>query len=317
VLLGWLGTEIVVVGYQAEPPLQLIYGLLALVILGAAMASRPHTASSLVRRHPLLSFFVLAYALTWAIWAPVLAQTRGWVSWDVPYALFYFGSFGPAIAGLVVTGLTSGRSGVTDLLARIWKWRVELGYYAFAVLAPSGLFALAVLIDRAASGTWSDLALLGTADYLPDLGPAGVLLLWLLTYGLGEETGWRGFALPHLQRTRDAASASLILGVFWALWHLPAFFFRDTYMALGLLGFPLFAVLMVFTSMVFTWLYNSTRGSLLLVILFHAVFNWLSVSEAGGRFGAPIMSAPMILWALYVVRRHGRENVAPVPRQMA
>jgi membrane protease YdiL (CAAX protease family) len=278
-------------------------------------AVSPSTASSLVGSHPLASFFVLAYTVTWAIWAPILAQAQGWVAWDVPYALYYFGSFGPAIAGLLVTWITSGGSGVKALLGRIVKWRVEPRYYTFAVLAPIGLFASAVLVDRATSGTWPDLALLGRTDYLPDPGPAAVLGLWLLTYGLGEETGWRGFALPYLQRTRDAASASLMLGVLWGFWHLPAFFFRDAYMAMGVLGFPLFAVLMVFTSMVFTWLYNSTRGSLLLVILFHAVFNWLSVSEAGGRFGAPIMSAPMVLWALYVVRRHGRENAAPVPRQ--
>jgi membrane protease YdiL (CAAX protease family) len=276
---------------------------------------RLHVASSLFRRHPLVSFFGVAYTVTWAIWAPILAQVQGWATWDVPYALYYFGSFGPAIAGLLVTGLTSGPSGVRALLGRIAKWRVELRYYAFAVLAPVGLFVSAVLVDRVASGTWPDLALLGRADYLSDPGPAAVLGLWLLTYGLGEEAGWRGFALPHLQRSRGAESASLTLGVLWAFWHLPAFFFRDTYMAMGVFGFPLFVVLMVFTSMVFTWLYNSTRGSLLLVILFHAVFNWLSVSEAGGQFGAPFMSAPMVLWALYVVRRHGPENAAPFARQ--
>jgi membrane protease YdiL (CAAX protease family) len=237
------------------------------------------------------------------------------VSWDVPYALYYLGSLGPAIAGLFVTGCISGRSGVVALLGRITKWRVEPRYYAFAVLGPVGLFVLAALVDRAASGVWPDLALLGRADYLSEPGLFGVLGLWLLTYGLGEETGWRGFALPHLQRNRDAVSASLTLGVFWSFWHLPAFFFRDTYMALGLIGFPLFAVLMVFTSVVFTWLYNSTGGSLLLVILFHAVFDWLSVSEAVGRFGAGVMSAPIVLWALYVVRHHGRQNAAPVPRQ--
>lgn len=279
-------------------------------------AIRPSMASSLIQRHPLVSFFSLAYAITWTVWAPVLAQEQGWVSWDVPYALYYFGSLGPAIAGLFVSTSTSGRSGAMALLGRIAEWRVELRYYAFAVLGPIGLFALAALIDRAASGMWSDLALLGRADYLPDPGPAGVLGLWLLTYGLGEETGWRGFALPHLQRNRDAVSASATLGVLWSFWHLPAFFFRDTYMALGVRGFPLFTVLMVFTSVVFTWLYNSTKGSLLIVILFHAVFNWLSVSEAVGRFGAPIMSAPMVLWALYMVRRHGRENAAPVPRKV-
>jgi len=145
----------------------------------------------------------------------------------------------------------------------------------------------------------------------------GALGLWLLTYGLGEETGWRGFALPRLQRTRSAASATFILAILWAFWHLPAFFYRDTFIEMGLLGFPMFLVSIIFATLAFTWLYNSTGGSLLLVILFHAFFNWLSVCEAGGQFVAILMSLPVILWALYLVRRYGPENAAPVPRQVA
>lgn len=167
------------------------------------------------------------------------------------------------------------------------------------------------------TGAWSDLRLLGEVDYLPYLAPLGVLGIWLLTYGLGEETGWRGFALPHLQRNRSAASATSILAVLWACWHLPAFYFRDTYGDMGVIGFPIFAFSVLFSTVVFTWLYNSTGGSLLLVVLFHAVFNWLSVSEAGGQFAAPIMTVPVILWALFVPRRYGLENVAPLRKQMA
>ena len=162
-----------------------------------------------------------------------------------------------------------------------------------------------------------DLSLLGEADYLPTIGPLGVLGLWLLTYGLGEETGWRGFALPRMQRTRPATSATFILGILWAFWHLPAFFYRDTFTEMGVLGFPMFLVSIIFASMVFTWLYNSTGGSLLVVILFHAFFNWLSVSEAGGQFVAILMSVPVIVWALYLVRRYGPENAAPMQKQVA
>ena len=171
--------------------------------------------------------------------------------------------------------------------------------------------------DFIVTSTGSDLGLPGKADYLPYLGPLGVLGLWLFTYGLGEETGWRGFALPHLQKNRSATSATLILAMLWATWHLPAFFFCDTYVELGIFGFPMFAFMMIFSTMVFTWLYNSTRGSVFIVIVFHAVFNWFSVSEAGGQFAPSIMSAPIVLWALYVVRRYGPENAAPEAKQVA
>lgn len=270
-----------------------------------------------IRRNSIVLYFILTYALTWTTWAPIVASIQGWVDWNVPYALYYLGSFGPLVAALLVTALTEGRAGLRNLLGRIVKWRVEFRYYAFAVLAPVALFLLAVLVNRAITGTWSDFSLLGQPDYLPNLGPLGVLGLWLLTYGLGEETGWRGFALPHLQKDRSAASATLILALLWAGWHLPAFFFRDTYIELGLLGFPMFAFMMIFSTMAFTWLYNCTQGSVFIVILFHAVFNWLSVSEAGGQFAASIMSAPIVLWALYVARRYGQENAAPVAKQIA
>lgn len=272
---------------------------------------------NLLKRSPLASYFIITYAISWTIWSPIVASAQGWVSWNVPYALYYFGSFGPLLSALIVTALTEGNVGIRDLLSRIVKWRMASRYYAFAIFVPIGLFVVAYLLDRLITGTWSDLNLLGKADYLPYLGPFGVLGLWLLTYGLGEETGWRGFALPHLQKDRTAASATLILALLWATWHFPAFFFRDTYVEMGLFGFPLFAFMMIFSTMVFTWLYNSTQGSVFIVIIFHAVFNWLSVSEAGGQLAASIMSAPIVLWALYVARRYGQENAAPVARQMA
>ena len=268
------------------------------------------------KRHALVLYFILTYAISWLFMIPVALRAQGLVSWQVPYSLYYFASYGPLSAALIVTALTQGVPGIRQLLSRLLKWRVGFGYYAFAVLLPIGLFALAVLANRIISGEWADLSLLGEVDYLPYLTPLGVLGIWLLTYGMGEETGWRGFALPHLQRSRSAASATAILAVVWAGWHLPAFFFRDTYVEMGMIGFLLFAFQMFFTAMVFTWLYNSTGGSLLLVVLFHAVFNWLSVSEAGGPFAPFIMTAPIILLALIILRRYELENAAPLAKQI-
>jgi membrane protease YdiL (CAAX protease family) len=248
---------------------------------------------------------------------PVALATQGWVTWRVPYALYYLASFGPMISAMVVSAVTDGRAGLKRLLGGLLKWRVPLRYYAFAVLAPIGLFGLAVLLNRAITGAWPDLRLLGQIDYLPYLGIPGVLGLWFLTYGLGEETGWRGFALPRLQRSYPAAHAGLMLGFLWACWHLPAFFFRDTYIEMGVLGFPMLVVSVMFASVVFTWLYNSTSGSLPIVILFHIFFNWLSVSEAGGEYVAILMSAPMVAWAIYVVRRYQPENASPLAKQVA
>jgi membrane protease YdiL (CAAX protease family) len=248
---------------------------------------------------------------------PVALAAQRVVTWRVPYALYYLASFGPLVSALIVSAAAEGWVGLNKLLDGLLRWKFPFRYYAFAVLAPVGLFSLAVLLNRALTGAWPDLRALGQIDYLPYLGIPGVLGLWLLTYGLGEETGWRGFALPRLQRTYPAANAALILGLFWAGWHLPAFFFRDTYVDMGYLGFPMFVVSIAFASVVFAWLYNSTGGSLPAVILFHVFFNWLSVSEAGGEYVAILMSAPMVAWAIYVVRRYQPENASPMEKQVA
>ncbi|MGW8226586.1 MAG: CPBP family intramembrane glutamic endopeptidase [Anaerolineales bacterium] len=275
------------------------------------------TDTSWIKKHSLTSFFILAYAVTWCIEIPLALSAQGLISAQIPMTLHYLGAFGPMVAALIVLALTEGRTGIKKLLSRWFKWRVGVRYYVFAILGPITFFMLAVLINRIVTGAWSDFTQLGEADYLPYVGPLGALLVWLLTYGLGEETGWRGYALPHLQRKHSAANSTLILAILWAFWHLPAFFYRDTYIQMGFLGFPVFLVSIIFATMVFTWLYNSTAGSLLLVILFHAFFNWLTVSEAGGAFTGIIMSVPVILWAIFVVRRYGPEDAAPIKRQVA
>ncbi len=272
---------------------------------------------SWIKRHSLIAYFVLAYAVTWAVEIPIALSYQGVIATRVPLWTHYFASFGPFVAAVIVTALTEGGGAVRSLLARIVKWRVDWRYYAFAVLGPVILFALAAIVSRVITGNWPDLSLLGKADYLPYVGLPAALGLWLFSYGLGEETGWRGYALPHLQSARSATTATLILALIWAGWHLPAFFYRDTYIAMGPLGFPLFAFSLLFAAMVLTWLYNATGGSVLLVILFHAFFNWLSVSDAGGPYAATIMTIPVIVWALLIPRVYGMENAAPIPRQRA
>lgn len=273
------------------------------------------TLSVWVARHALPLYFLLAYAFSWAIEIPVALSVQGVISTQVPPALYYFASFGPSLAALVVVIATEGLPGLRRLFGGLAKWRVGKGYAFFAILTPPILFAAAVLVSRLLQGTWPNLSLLANIDYLPRLGVLGVLGLWLLTFGLGEEMGWRGFALPRLQATRSAFSAALIIGVLHSFWHLPAFFFRDTYTAMGLLlGLPMLFVSVVSASIIMTWLYNGTRGSLLMIVLFHGLFNFFSVSEAGGESAAIIMSAVIVFWAVRVVNVYGRQNLAPVEK---
>ncbi len=274
--------------------------------------------ASWIRRHPLITYFVLAYAISWAFEIPLAASKQGWIQFPIPFAIHYLASFGPMLSAFIVTGMTLGSGGVRALFGGLLKWRVGLGWILVSVLSPAALFGAAGVAGRVIGGEWPDLYLLGEVDYLPYLGLAGAVVLWLLTYGLGEEMGWRGFALPRLQKDHSALTASLILSLPWAFWHLPAFFYKDTYVAMGLTaGLPMLLISVAAAAILHTWLYNSTRGSLLAVIVFHALFDLLSVSKAGGVYAASIMSAIVWVWAVLVVILYRPANLSRSEKQTA
>jgi membrane protease YdiL (CAAX protease family) len=266
------------------------------------------------QRVPLIAYFALAFALSWAIEIPLALSARGWIATPFPPWLHYLASFGPMMAAVVVTLLTQGVGGLRPVFRGYALWRVRPIYVIVAVVAPCAVFALLVLATRAARGAWPDLAALGRPDYLPPLGLLPTLLLWTLTFGVGEETGWRGFALPRLQASRSAFSASMILGALWAAWHLPALLYRDTYLEMGLLVTPMLLAVAVVGSTVYTWMYNGTGGSLLWLVLFHGLFDFFSVWPEGILGPGMVMTVLMVFWAVRVVKVYGPQALSPAGR---
>lgn len=251
--------------------------------------------SSPAKRYSLLVFFVLACAISWAIEIPLALRAQGVIHLPIPFGVHYLAAYAPMLAAIIVTGTTNGQEGLRELFARMFKWRVQPVWWLVA-LAPLVLYALLAVALRWVQGRWPDLAALGQIDFLPNLG-VGALLVWFLTFGLGEETGWRGYALPRLQRDRSALSATVILWVFWALWHLPLFFYL--YDATILVGFLLGLLAGAIT---FTWLYNSTGGSILLVAVWHGAFNFVTGCAACKTgTAAAVVSTLVMVWAVVVV----------------
>lgn len=268
-----------------------------------------------MRPSPLAMFFILAYAVSWAAAVPLAAAYLGWIRQPFPRAAHYLMAFGPLVAAVVATTLTAGRRGLEDLLARMVRWRVGSIWW-LAAISPLLMYAVAACLLRLAQGTWPDPRLLGQVNFLPNLG-IGALLLWLLTFGIGEETGWRGFALPHLQRTRSALGATLTLWVVWGIWHIPALVYlfgpatlADPFFIVG------FAVGQLAGAIVFTWLYNST-GSILIVAVWHGTYNFVTASEAGKGTMAAIVSAPVMIWAVIIILAFGVANLSGKPKQVA
>jgi len=218
---------------------------------------------SVVRRHPLIVFFVLAYALSW--W--------GWILYAFNPDLPPIASFGPFLAALVVLAITGGRAGVMGLLRRMVRWRVGPEWYAVALLLPVVItLAATVLNVLLGAQAPSSAELGGWTGLVP-----GFFLL-LLIPGIGgawEEPGWRGYALLQLQADRSALSASLILGVLWAFWHLPL-------MVVGQINWS-DIVLVIAVSVVFAWVFNNAEGSVLIAMMMHAMNNTIS-----GNFFSPM-----------------------------
>lgn len=264
-----------------------------------AAASRVTPRRTWLARRPLVGYFMLAYALSWAVELPLAASAQGWTAWRIPFALHYLAAYGPLLAAILMTRLTEGPAGLRALGARMVRWRVSPVWWIVSV-APLLLYGASALVLRLARGTWTDIGLLGRINFLPALG-LGAWVLWLLTYGIGEETGWRGFALPHLQRGASALSASLILAAFWIGWHLPSFLYLPTYMKLGFAVLPWFALGIVAGAVVFTWLYNSTHGSVLITAVGHASLNFVTGSPAGEPAIGGAISMAVTIWAVIVV----------------
>ncbi|MBI3465620.1 MAG: CPBP family intramembrane metalloprotease [Planctomycetes bacterium] len=165
-----------------------------------------------MRQFPLTSFFALAYAWTWTCWWSVLALPAS------TERLQTLGQFGPFVAALIVTCATGGRTALSEFLASLVRWRVHPVWYGISlVLLPASMLT-AIVLYASFHGTVSMLRFQGTLATLP----AHFIYTLLLCGPLGEEPGWRGFALARLQATFSPVGASLVLGLLGAGWHLPA-----------------------------------------------------------------------------------------------
>lgn len=251
-----------------------------------ASPSAPSSPSSLkgaLARHPIISYFVLAFAGTWLTIAPVVFSRSGAFSvlpYSVPFAVFAIlfilsGLTGPTLAAFIMTAVTEGRPGVGRLLRRYILWRVGPQWYLLVLF---GYVALNLVGASFALGLtpWLTMAQklpLLVAPYLVNV------FTFNLVTALGEEPGWRGFALPRLQRKYGPVAGSLILGTFHALWHLPIFFIPA--LGFGQLSLGFFATWLPAvwaTTLTWTWIFNNTKGSLLVAILLH------SAMDAAGGF---------------------------------
>ncbi len=212
----------------------------------------------ILEENEILVFLIGTYVISWLIWLPFVIFSQGWIKG--------LGSFGPTISALIITSITKGRLGLKELVAKVLIWKVHIFWYMFSLFSTLVVILLSLGIYRLTGGE-----VVNTNDpaqwYL-----IPVIFLYVLFFSVaGEELGWRGFLLPRLQKKYNALTASLIIGLIWGFWHLPLFHIKGDFHEN--IPFLLFVLQDVALAIILTWLYNNTRGSLLLVHLFHAASN--------------------------------------------
>ena len=202
------------------------------------------------------------FAGPWLIWGTRIAEAHGFLTWHLPMGLALWSIWPLLTLALLAAG---GRPALTELWSRLLRWRVPLRWYVVALLAPPTVAAATVGI---AAGTGVPLDLGGTLD--------GTGALFYLCYGIGlflltEEAAWRGALLPRLQTRLTPLTASLILGVVWTTWHIPSLHIPGE--ADHGLSLPVFAALVVATTVLITALVNAAGGSVIIAAVFHASFD--------------------------------------------
>lgn len=262
---------------------------------------------NLVRKHPTISFFVLAWLFSWLCMVPLALAKYALIA-PLPGWLHYLSAYGPLLSALLVGGVSGGPKELRELWSRVTRWRAGLAPWALAV-SPLVLYLAAVVVERAVHGGWPDVRLLGRVSFLPDLG-AWAMALWLVNSGLGEEGGWRGFALPLLQRRFSPRVASLVIAGGWMIWHVPAFFYLPSYERLGIGMLAGFFVGLLAGSFLLTWLSNRSGGGALLPIVWHGLFNFTTAPPSSGGLVAAVSSTAITLLGIVAAWRLKRERRA-------
>jgi hypothetical protein len=273
-----------------------------------------------------IRYVVVAFAFTWTCWGLAALDERGLISLPVPLVLI--GSLGPLVAALSVTARDGGRAALRALLGRVVRWRVSPIWYAVALLGPVVMYLAAMALHVLAGGRPPDLRAL--VHTLPAAAVATVY--FFVVAGLGEEVGWRGYALPALQARYGALLSSTILGVLWASWHLPLFF-TPSVGSYSVLPFPLYVAYMIPFTILVTWVFNSARGSVLIAMILHGTTNAsgallravpeyavrpATTAEAAALTGRIylLLTVAMAVAATVVVLVHGPRDLSHRPRQV-
>ena len=259
-----------------------------------------------IKKHTFFVYLFLAFTLSWLGWG-ILIVRKIEPGFFNPWKLL--AAFGPSLAGLVAIGLSSGKDGLSKLWNQLTLFRVNWFWVLFSLAVPPLLMLSSLGIHILLGG-----AVLTFNDPAELYRVIPAFLLVFVFSVLGEEIGWRGFALPWLQERFNALNSSVILGTIWAIWHLPLFWLPgDFHQQLPLFWFLLQTISI---SILYTWVFNATKGSLPILMLLHTASNtafgvlpMLPEAANGSLRPAWILNILLILAVGLVIMINGPKNL--------
>lgn len=221
-------------------------------------------------------FFVLTFTLSWVIWLPLMLMHLGVLDLGLSQAaitpLALPGVLMPSVAAMILASRGPVRSGIRELLGRLLIWRVGR-WWALVVLMQPAILVLTAVLSNALG--WDESINL---TYPTSIGAFLTTFIFLIIAATGEEIGWRGYALPALESAHSSLVSSVILGLAAATWHVPYWILQGILGTYGLGYFVLNYVFVIALTVQLTWIYNRTRSSVLVPVVFHVMFNALNVA---------------------------------------
>jgi membrane protease YdiL (CAAX protease family) len=257
----------------------------------------------------LLTFFGLAYIISWTIWLPLYGHTFGLTNLPILPYHHGIGGLGPLIASFLTTWIFEGREGVKLLIKKCLHIRPLL-YLTIALLSPFVLALVATIINFFIDKSPINLLGLLSCREFPQFNLLTFFIYNLIFFGFGEEVGWRGFALPRFQEKLNALSSSIILTVFWAIWHWPLFFYRLGYTSMDFIGIFGWTFSLLTGSILLTWLYNSSRASILICAVFHSTIDIAFTADIADKNIVNYMGFLITVWGILTIVIFKPKNLA-------
>lgn len=263
---------------------------------------------------PLITYFGLAYLISWTIWLPLYGPFFGLI--NLPTLPYHhgLGGLGPLIASFLTTWLYKRNEGVKLLIKKCLQVK-PLIYLIIALLSPFLLVSIATIINYFVNSTLINISGLLTSKEFPQFNLLTFFMYNLIFFGFGEEVGWRGFALPRFQRTFNALTSSLILTVLWAIWHWPLFFYRPGYTSMDFAGILGWTFSLLTGSILLTWLYNSSRASVLICAVFHSTIDIAFTADLADKNIVNYMGFLITVWGILIIILFKPKNLATNERE--